>query len=400
MMGSQGMKRSIKVLALTAVMALSVATFSDTAGYVIPSEAAKSVSDLKKEQANNAKKIKELKASIEANKNAIAKQEQNQAYIQQQIELTNKNLQLIWEQYEQLKKDVDAKLAEIAQQEKDIDKGIADFKERLRTMYITGGDSMAEVLMGSTDFYQLLSRSELVRRVSVKNEEVIDDLAAQLTQLQADKKELEEKKAETEAAYADLKQTSKDLDSAYASSQKEQERKANEIEEYKQSQAECERKEQELENEVQKALAAAKLMATYVGGTYTWPLPGFTYISSPFSGSRTLNGVTKPHKGVDIAGSGVNGASIVAANDGKVITASSGTWGGGYGTYAMIDHGGGQVTLYGHCSSLLVSVGQTVKKGQAIAKVGNTGDSTGPHLHFEIRVNGAPTNPMNQFKSG
>ena len=117
-------------------------------------------------------------------------------------------------------------------------------------------------------------------------------------------------------------------------------------------------------------------------------------ITSPY-GTRThpVTGRVKRHAGVDIgAGYGTN---IYAANSGTVLVAGWNS--GGYGNYVVIDHGGGITTLYGHCSSLCVSKGQTVTKGQVIAKVGSTGMSTGPHLHFEVLKNGSTTNPMSYF---
>jgi murein DD-endopeptidase MepM/ murein hydrolase activator NlpD len=130
-------------------------------------------------------------------------------------------------------------------------------------------------------------------------------------------------------------------------------------------------------------------------GNFTWPVPGVTSLSSPF-GSRPEG----YHKGVDIASGGIYGKAIVAADSGKVIQASFGGNGNGYSGYGnvvVIDHGNGYSTLYAHCSSIAVSKGSLVTKGQIIAYVGSTGDSTGPHLHFEIRVNGVANNPMNWF---
>ena len=101
-------------------------------------------------------------------------------------------------------------------------------------------------------------------------------------------------------------------------------------------------------------------------------------------------GVYKMHTGIDIAGYGCNGKNVVAAADGTVITAG---WISGYGNTVIIDHGGGITTLYGHSQKLLVKVGDQVTRGQAIMLVGMTGYATGPHLHFEVRVNGNTANP-------
>ncbi len=125
-------------------------------------------------------------------------------------------------------------------------------------------------------------------------------------------------------------------------------------------------------------------------GRFTWPLPGVTTISSPF-GQRW----GRLHSGIDISCGGVYGRTIVAADSGTVTTVKNSP--SGYGLHVIINHSNGYTTLYAHCSSVLVSAGQTVSKGQAIAKVGNSGRSTGPHLHYEIRVNGTAKNPMNWY---
>ena len=121
-----------------------------------------------------------------------------------------------------------------------------------------------------------------------------------------------------------------------------------------------------------------------------WPVPSSSRITSPY-GYRThpILRTRSFHSGVDIAAP--TGTPIVAANDGTVIY--SGTR-GGYGKCIIIDHGGGTATLYAHCSQLLVSSGTTVSRGSTIAKVGSTGQSTGPHCHFEVRINGSTTEPM------
>lgn len=128
------------------------------------------------------------------------------------------------------------------------------------------------------------------------------------------------------------------------------------------------------------------------GSTLTWPVPGYYTITSRY-GNRwhPVHEENRFHTGIDISGSGINGKNVVAAADGVVILSQ---YYGGYGNTVVIDHGGGMTTLYAHGSELLVSVGQKVSRGQAIMKVGSTGVSTGPHLHFEVRINGSHTNPL------
>lgn len=125
-------------------------------------------------------------------------------------------------------------------------------------------------------------------------------------------------------------------------------------------------------------------------GQFTWPVPSCKTVSS-YYGYRW----GRLHSGIDISGGGVYGKTIVAADKGTVTKIRYDA--NGYGHYLIISHNNGYSTLYAHCSKILVSVGETVSKGQAIAKVGSTGRSTGPHLHFEIRVNGTAKNPMNWF---
>jgi murein DD-endopeptidase MepM/ murein hydrolase activator NlpD len=131
--------------------------------------------------------------------------------------------------------------------------------------------------------------------------------------------------------------------------------------------------------------------SSYTGGTFTWPVPSSSRITSYF-GNRTAPtaGASTYHRGIDIGAS--SGSAIVAAADGVVTTAS---YSSGNGNYVILSHGGGLYTVYCHCSSLNVSQGQSVTRGSTIAKVGSTGISTGPHLHFAVMLNGSYVDPMN-----
>ncbi len=388
----------IRSLSVLVCFVLCISCFSAADNYNVVSNA-ETLAQLQAKQKANKAKLDEIKKKTAAAQNNIAEQQKKQEYIQQQIDVTEDNIRVITEKIELLEADIKAKEESIAAQEQKIAKGIEDFKARLKAMYVSGGDSgMASVLVGAKDFYDLLARMEIIQRISQRDDELIETLNAELKQLKDDKAALEATKAEADSDKAELEQAKADLNSAYEQSEAEQARLKKEIEEYAKNKAEIDKQEAEIEKQIQAIIAAqTQRNAAYVGGTFTWPLPGYYYISSPY-GSRTLFGVTKFHKGVDISGSGVNGKPIVAANSGKVIVANTSyTPGVSYGMYVMIDHGGGYVTLYGHCSALNVTAGQTVNKGDVIAYVGSTGESTGPHLHFEVRVNGATTNPMNYF---
>ena len=140
-------------------------------------------------------------------------------------------------------------------------------------------------------------------------------------------------------------------------------------------------------------LAGEAPAADSSGGPFSWPVAG--PITSPF-GSRADpygSGASDFHPGIDIGAP--MGATVTAAADGQVIFAG---WYGGYGNAVIIDHGGNVSTLYGHMSQLFVSEHQSVQRGQAIGAVGSTGHSTGPHLHFEVRVNGSPTDPLSKLR--
>ncbi|MBR4200053.1 MAG: M23 family metallopeptidase [Oscillospiraceae bacterium] len=139
------------------------------------------------------------------------------------------------------------------------------------------------------------------------------------------------------------------------------------------------------------APAPATTQAPPTGSMFAWPCPGHYGISSPFGPRWGRN-----HSGIDIIGNvtAINGAAACAAGNGKVIRVVSDGWGGGYGNNVVIYHGNGYSTLYAHLQRPTVSVGQQVTVGQQIGVVGSTGNSTGPHLHFEVRINDSPVNPM------
>ncbi|MGN0735854.1 MAG: murein hydrolase activator EnvC family protein [Anaerovoracaceae bacterium] len=264
----------------------------------------------------------------------------------------------------------------IQKKEKEMTEREDNLNERLKVMYKNGSVGFVDILLGSSSISEFVSNMEIIQKIYQNDMEVLETLKKEHEELQEIKATLKERKEKLSAQKTELAADKADLDA---------------------KKKELEAEEDKLKAEADRLTAEiVKLMdknSPYVGGEFTWPCPASRYISSSF-GNRLhpILKVWKFHTGIDIGCSA--GKDIVAAASGKVIMSKVY---GGYGNCVMIDHGGGIVTLYGHASKLLVSEGQTVKRGQTIALVGSTGRSTGPHLHFEVRKNGEYINPMNYF---
>lgn len=265
---------------------------------------------------------------------------------------------------------------------------------RLVTMYKFGKVSYLDVLLNSRSLSQFLSNYYYLTIITKTDTSLLKAVEDKRNSIQELANNLETKKnilmvsretrEKTQIALSNMKI----IKDKRVSELSEQDLLLHqEIENYRQQ-------IQDVEFEIKK-LALANVGEKYVGGTMAWPVPGYTRITSQY-GMRThpITGVYKLHTGVDI--SAPIGATFVAANDGIVVKAEYNT---AYGNMVMIDHGGGISTLYAHGSEILVEVGQTVFQGTAVLKVGSTGYSTGPHAHFEVRVNGSPVEPLDYITS-
>ena len=290
---------------------------------------------------------------------------------------------------------------EIEEKEKEVEKKQELLKKRLVSMYKTGGTSYINVLLGSSSTIDMIVTYDAVDDIAKADTNLIDSIKSEKTNLEGKKQELENNKTEV-----DSKKKILDTEQSSLSAKKveKQEKVAQLSESEQKTQKEIDTYNEQI-REVNNQLAAiAKAAAKksssksksssakiYTGGKFTWPCPSYTRISNYFgyrSAAETHGIGSTNHKGIDMAAP--YGSNIIAAGSGEVILAS---YKGGYGNCVMIDHGGGIVTLYGHASSICCSVGQSVKTGDVIAKVGSTGNSTGNHLHFSVLVNGTYVNP-------
>lgn len=261
-------------------------------------------------------------------------------------------------------------------------------KKRIVYMYEAGETKYLDVLLNSKSIVDFITRYYLIQEIAQYDRDFLNDIKKEKDEiekieesLKTSKETLKEIKAEQKKLAISL-ENAKVVKSGYVNNLNEEEIKIQE-------EISIYQKELDL-IELDVLMAALESNGSqYVGGTFAWPAPGYYIITSPY-GMR-LHPVIKSyrnHSGMDIGAP--MGSYAIAANDG-VVTKSM--YSNSYGNMIMIDHGGGVTTLYAHGSELIARVGDKVKRGDAIMKVGSTGWSTGPHLHFEIRINGQTIDP-------
>lgn len=392
----------VMALVLPLCVALSLTPMSSRAA---------TVSELQNKLQQLAKEEKELRSKLSSYKNDVAKQQEYSDSIKAKIDNSKEQIELLRQQIELLNQEMDDKSAEIAGKEADIlakeqeiDEKFKLFGERLRVISQSGNLSALQMVFNTEDYVDYLLKSTIVERIAQNDQRMMDELEGEIEKLNGEKAKLEEDKVALEAQRADV-QVLKDeadakkaeLDTLYAESNAVLKKLQASMNSVSASLAAKQKEEAALDAQIKKMLAATTTTGKYTNGTMFWPVPTVRNISSGF-GYRW--GTT--HRGIDIANGSIPiyGQNIVAAADGTVIFANKSGWGGGYGYYTMINHGydaaGRQiVTLYAHCSAVLVNVGDVVKGGQTvIARAGATGNVTGPHLHFEVRVNGTAVDPL------
>ncbi len=341
---------------------------------------ASSLDDWQQKYEDLEEKNKELQQKIEANKNNSSKQQEYIADLNEQINVLQQKVDLCAKQLS----DLDAQLA---QMNAEYDEKYELFKQRVRANYMTPKQSMLNILLTSGSISEFLSSSEYFLRITRSDKELIDSLTEQLKQIEASKESLE-------ATRDQLASEQETLNTKKAESQNIIAQLSASNDQLTQEKQQIAREMAAAAAEIQRLINESQSNGDYVGGGMRWPVPGYGNISSYYGEVRNINGVRDVHTGIDIPAP--TGTPMVAANSGVVKYVRY--YNSGYGYYLLIDHGGGNYTLYGHCSKILVTAGQTVQKGDTIALVGATGRVTGPHLHFEVYENKVRTNPLNFVK--
>ena len=303
---------------------------------------------------------------------------------EQIIELNSKIIEVeekILSTNEEISK-LDLQINEIKSEINELENNIQNNKDKLskRIKVINSNYSMSyiKILLNSSSISDFFNNIYIVKQIVKQDKEVLTELDENKQEIEDKKSQIENKKVEQEEIKRKTKYTG-----LYDKI---------EVEKLK---SELEKEENELESEIEKIAAQSVVNGeSQVISSGSWPVPGHSRISSPY-GYRIhpIFNTKKMHTGIDIPAP--TGTPTVSIDSGKVIFAGTK---GGYGKTVMIQHDDGKVTLYAHNSALTVSVGQRVKKGQVVAKIGSTGNSTGPHLHFEVRINGKHVNPVPYIK--
>lgn len=405
-----------------------------------------SISDLEQQLQQLEQENEKYQKILDDTKSDIAEKEEYKNALVSKVQVLDEKIAVTREKISSLNDDIKKK-------QDAYDKGLSEVEDqfdalanRLRILYMSGNANDLEIIFGAKDFSDLVDKVELVKSLANSDKELIseiqtklDELSTQKESLEADKKDLETQQASLKSDQDEFNKLISDNDeilkNLYASNSEAQsslesaalqsdEIEAKISEYYAAQKAAAEQAAQTAQSSSSSSSSSNSSSGSSSSGSsssgssssgsssvivpsgsgFAWPTPGFTYLSSPWREDRE----TYNHGGIDIAGACIMGTPVVAAADGTVIASNSScthNWGksyscgcgGGYGNYVMISHAGGKLTVYGHLTSLTVSSGQTVSRGQVIGYVGSTGNSTGPHLHYECRLNGVRYNPMSEY---
>jgi len=346
------------------------------------------------EEAENLRsEIRELDA-------AASRHAEEAARLAPQLEEATERTAILTREVNELQEEVNELTSRIETTQAELDHQRELLNQRAVSTYRGESNALLNVLFNAQDLGDLLARAENIMTVMQHNSQISIDLTRLTRQLESEKAQLdevlalaEEKQTEAASAEAELRDLHRQSQAAADSAAALQQQREGMLVNTEANAARLRALAQEADS------MAASLTREFTGtgsgvfeGSMTWPVPGFYRVTSPF-GWRTspIFGSREMHTGIDVAGPGIHGAAVVAAGAGTVASVG---WRGGFGNTVIIDHGNGVITLYAHLSGFNTSVGQHVSAGQRIGSVGSTGNSTGPHLHWEVRVNGQPRNPM------
>lgn len=363
-------------LALSLLISLSVT------GTALADDLEDQLADLQRQAEEQQAKTNEASAKVES--------------VSERLRQIQEELRVATAEYKEVKGQLDSVEDKISDNTELLQKTEADLKvknkklqQRVRDIYINGQISYVDVLFGAKDFADLMTRMDVLKRIIKHDYDLIMKVREEKATVENTRAQLEKDKAEAEVLVADAKAKKAKVEDKESEQQVLLDQAIHDRDTSERMYEELMAASQEVANMIRRShMSSAGYSGAPAGaGGMIWPISG--PITSEF-GWRThpIFGTARFHSGLDIGGD--YGMPIYAAASGTVIYAG---WISGYGNAVIIDHGGGVTTLYGHNDSLNVSEGENVAQGQVIAMCGSTGNSTGPHCHFEVRENGEPVSP-------
>ena len=405
--------RIIALLLAVLIMGSVLVGVISTAGRASAAASQAQVNKLKDEKSSIEKKKEELQSQLNSLEYSQKTTLEKKEVLDEQVELTEENIANLEEQitaYEALIAEKEEEIAQLQEKEKE---QWATYEMRIRAMEENGKVSYFEILFSANSFSDLLARISDIGEIMQYDEQVYQDIVDTRQATEDAKASLEEAKAAMEESKAELEAEKAELEQQVAESAALLEQIESDMDEYQRLYEEAQAEENNIQSEIDKMVkeleerakaeeearkngsssgSGSSVIAT---GTFIWPAPASNIITSVY-GTRLhpIYHTYRTHNGIDIGAS--YGTNVLAADSGTVITSQ---YSSSYGNYIVLYHSNGTTTLYAHMSQRLVSVGQTVSQGDVIGLVGSTGNSTGPHLHFEVSVGGSRTNPLNYFSS-
>ena len=377
---------------LCAALSLLLLLTAAAAVAVRPAYAEKTEERLAEEQRKAAQiaaleqKKKEQQAKLKDLEKQISEAKAKKNDVMETKKLLDQRNQLLLEQIEDTQNQIDDAAAQIARYELLEQEQYELFCRQVRSEEERGSLSYLSVLFKASSMSDLLNRMEFVNEVAEYNKMLI-------AAMKETRENIAEEKAAMEAKEAELGQQQSELQAKLTETTNLMNEYAADQKKLEAIYAAEEKAGKEIAAEIDRLLAESDVVPSNEG--FIWPVNTSKKISSPI-GNRVAPGGfgSTNHKGVDICNVGFT-SSVFAVKSGKVLLTNTSGYGGGYGNYVVIDHGGGVTTLYAHMSVVKVSEGQMVSQGTVLGITGSTGASTGPHLHYEVRINGVYQNPLN-----
>ncbi|MDR2649352.1 MAG: peptidoglycan DD-metalloendopeptidase family protein [Clostridiales bacterium] len=368
---------------------------------------AESIDDLKKRQEEINSEQSAARRQLDDTVNQKNQTETEMENIDTELTKATDDLLRVMERLDKTSVALDEMEEDLKEIQEQRDEQYETLKQRLSFMYKNGKIGYLDIIFEAKNFPDFINRVEYINRIAKNDKTLLNKLTNTVVLAEETFNEIDRQKTSLELLASERGEKQNGLQDTLTRKQELYNRLDSDEKSYEEKLSSLKKTEDEIvaliKQKEKEAAEEASRIAAVTGGGYAsatinvspytgrmlWPVPGRYLISDVYRVRyNPVNGRREQHAGVDIPAP--YGTSIVAAESGVVITAS---WKNGYGYTVIIDHGNGITTLYGHNSRLLVSAGQRVSKGGAIALAGSTGNSTGPHCHFEVRINGSPVNP-------